>query len=195
MTEPAHKRATYDDVLAAPEHLIAEIVDGELVTSPRPAPAHSTTSSVLGMVLGGPFQLGQGPGGMGSGPGGWWIIDEPELHLGADVLVPDQAGWRRERMPALPRAAAFTLAPDWICEVLSPSTARFDRIRKLAAYASHGVRHAWLVDPLARSLEVFRLEGGRWVLIAGHTDDETARVEPFDAIELDLSLWWPILED
>ncbi|GMV41055.1 MAG: hypothetical protein AMXMBFR64_27710 [Myxococcales bacterium] len=195
MSEPARKRATYEDVLRAPEHLIAEVVDGELVTTPRPSPAHGSTSSVLGTLLNGPFQLGQGPGGRGSGPGGWWVIAEPELHLGGDVLVPDQAGWRRERMPALPRAAAFTMAPDWICEVLSPSTARLDRVRKLAAYASHGVRHAWLVDPLARTLEVLRLEGGRWSLIAAHMDDEVARIEPFDAIELDLSLWWPVLED
>lgn len=194
MAEPARRDATYDDVLRAPEHLIAEILDGELVTSPRPGPAHGATGVALGVAIGGPFQFGQGPGGRGTGPGGWWILFEPELHLGSDVLVPDQAGWRRERMPALPRAAAFTLAPDWVCEILSPSTARFDRVRKLAAYAAHGIRHAWLVDPLARTLEVFRLEEGRWSLIAGHMDDEVVRIEPFDAIELDLSMWWPVLE-
>ena len=114
------RRVTYQDVLDAPAHLVAEIIDGALYTHPRPAPVHTVASSVLGGELGPPFHRGRG------GPGGWWILDEPELHLGEDVLVPDLAGWRRERMPELPGTAYFTLAPDWVCEVLSSSTRKVD---------------------------------------------------------------------
>ena len=119
------KRATYDDVLAAPPNKVGEILDGELFLSPRPEPRHAVASSALGMALGNPFHHGSG------GPGGWWILFEPELHLRRDVMVPDLASWRRERMPRLPSTAGFELAPDWECVVLSPSTARIDRTRKL----------------------------------------------------------------
>ena len=136
-TEQPMKRATYEDVLNAPENKVAEILDGELFLSPRPAPRHAAAASSLGGRVGGPFD-----GGIG-GPGGWWILDEPELHFGEHVLVPDLAGWRRERMPAIPDVAFFTLAPDWVCEVLSPSTARIDRGEKLPIYA-RGRRRARL---------------------------------------------------
>jgi Uma2 family endonuclease len=125
-----------------------------------------------------------------AGRGGWVILDEPELHLGQDILVPDIAGWRRERMPQMPEVAAFELAPDWICEVLSPSTAATDRADKLPIYAHHEVMHAWLVDPLARTLEVFRLNSQQWLLIGTYRDHVKVRAEPFDAIELDLSPLW-----
>lgn len=184
MASPARKRATYDDLLKVPDHLVAEIVDGELHTSPRPASRHAVAASGLGGQIWSPFHRGRG------GPGGWWILDEPELHLGEDILVPDLAGWRRERMPAIPDAAYFTLAPDWACEVLSPSTERLDRVRKLPVYAREGVRHVWLVNPSARTLEVLRLEGGRWVVVATHGGDDPVRAEPFDAIELDLGALW-----
>ena len=134
--------------------------------------------------MGSPFLRGRG------GPGGWWIVDEPELHLDGDVLVPDLAGWRQERMPDRPSGAFIDLTPDWICEILSPSTSRLDRIHKLPIYAREGVRHAWLVDPIARTLEVFRLEGGRWTLIGAHGDEPTVRAEPFDAVDLDLLALW-----
>lgn len=176
--------ATYEDILAAPANTVAEIVDGVLETSPRPAPPHALASSVLGIEIGGPFGRGRG------GPGGWWILDEPELHLGSDVLVPDLAGWRRERMPALPAEAFFSLAPDWICEVLSPTTQRLDRVRKMRVYAREGVLNAWLLDPLARSLEVYRLEGGRWLRLSAHGGEEQVRAEPFEAVELDLMALW-----
>lgn len=182
--KPARSPATYEDLAKVPAHQVAEILDGELIVSPRPAARHAQASSVMGSDLLGPFQRGLG------GPGGWWILDEPELHLGADVLVPDLAGWRRERMPAIPDVAAFSLAPDWVTEVVSPSTARHDRVQKLAIYARDGVRHVWLVDPIARVLEVLRLESGRWLLAAAHGDNEKVRAEPFDAIELDLAAWW-----
>jgi Uma2 family endonuclease len=176
--------ATYDDLVAVPEHLVAEIVDGELWTSPRPAPRHATASSELGAQLGSAF----GPGGRR--PGGWRILDEPELHLGDQTVVPDLAGWRLERMPRLPETAYFALAPDWVCEVLSPSTAAFDRAKKLRVYAEHGVRHAWLVDPLARSLEVLRLEGAHWMLLDVHLGDVAVRAEPFESLELELGGLW-----
>jgi Uma2 family endonuclease len=178
------KPATYADLEALPANKVGELIAGELYVSPRPAGPHPVTASVLGMELGGPFHLGRG------GPGGWWLLDEPELHLGEDVLVPDLAGWRRERMPEPPRTAAFTLAPDWVCEVLSPSTAALDRSAKLAVYARAEVRHVWLVDPELRTLEVLRLEGGRYFLLGTHTGTARVRAEPFEVWELALALLW-----
>lgn len=184
MTAPARRLATYDDLLALPENVVGEIIDGELYAHPRPASPHAIASSVLGVDLGAPFHRGRG------GPGGWVLLDEPELHLGADVLVPDLAGWRRERMPEIPETTAFTLAPDWVCEVLSPSTSRTDRAKKRPIYAREGVRHLWLVDPDAHTLEIFRLDGGGYRLLATHDEDQRVRAEPFDAIELELGALW-----
>ena len=186
MSDPARtkRRATYDDLVNLPEWVVAEIVDGELYASPRPAPRHAVAATVLAASLNPPFQQGRG------GPGGWWILIEPELHFGEDVLVPDIAGWRRDTLARLPDTAYFTQAPDWICEVLSPSTETLDRVRKLAVYARERVRHAWLVNPLARTLEVLRLEGPRWVLATSHGDRESVRAEPFEAIEVELPAVW-----
>ena len=178
------KRATYEDVLNAPENKVAEILDGELFLSPRPAPRHTVASSEIGMAIGPPFHRGVG------GPGGWWILDEPELHFGEQVVVPDLAGWRRERMPVMPEEAYFSLAPDWICEVLSPSTTRIDRGRKLRIYAGAGVPHAWLVNPQDRTLEVLRLRDGAWTIVAVWEDAAVVRAEPFEAMELDLGSFW-----
>ncbi len=182
--DPAPKRATYQDVLDAPAHRVAELVDGELRLSPRPALPHSVASTALGEELGPPFKRGKG------GPGGWILLDEPELHLSHDILVPDMAGWRRERLSVVPAEAYLTLAPDWLCEVLSPSTARLDRAEKLPIYAREAVQHVWLVDPSARLLEVFRLEGERWSLLATYGDDAKVRAEPFEAFELELAVLW-----
>jgi len=135
MAEPAQREATYENLMQVPPHLVAEILYGRLHTHPRPAPRHARSTSALTGKLFGPYDEGDG------GPGGWWILDEPELHLGSEVLVPDLAGWRRERMPQLPETAWFELAPDWVCEVLSPSTAQTDRSLKLPLYAKHGIRH------------------------------------------------------
>jgi Uma2 family endonuclease len=181
---PFDRPATYEDLVKLPDHLVAEIVDGELHASPRPAPAHAIAGSSVGALIVNPYSLGRG------GPGGWWILYEPELHLGRDVLVPDWAGWRRTRMPHPPDTAYFSLAPDWVCEVLSPSTVQIDRVRKLGLYARESVAHAWLIDPLARTLEVLRLEGGRWVLLGTHAGDEVVRTEPFAEIALELRLLW-----
>ena len=181
---PFDRPATYDDLTELPDTLVAEIVNGELHASPRPAPPHTVAASVLGGRLVPPFHEGRG------GPGGWWVLDEPELHLGEQVLVPDVAGWRRTRMPRRPRTAFFTLAPDWICEVLSPSTSRLDRAQKLAIYAREGVGHAWLVDPDAGTLEVLRLESGRWTILATHAGNEVVRAEPFAEVPLELQALW-----
>ena len=177
--------ATYQDVLDAPAHRVAEIVDGTLYTQPRPAPPHAVASSRLGFNLGGPFDRGRG------GPGGWWIIDEPELHLGEDILVPDLAGWRRERMAELPDTAHFGLAPDWVCEVLSASTRRLDLHGKRPVYAREGVAHLWLVDPADRTLEAFELREGQWVLVATAQDDDPVSIHPFDAVTFGLGDLWP----
>jgi Uma2 family endonuclease len=185
MTKALKKDATYADLCAVPENFVAEIIGGELYASPRPAPPHVHTASVLGVLLGGPFHLGI------NGPGGWLILDEPELHFDADVLVPDLAGWRRERMPATPDAAYVTVAPDWLCEVLSPSTETIDRVKKLEIYAREGVARIWLVNPILRTLEVWRLQSPRWSLLATHEGGERVRAEPFGAVELELgALWW-----
>jgi Uma2 family endonuclease len=184
--DPARRRATYEDLLQVSDLLIAEIIDGELLTSPRPASPHARAASVISRDLD-PFD--RGPSGPG-GPGGWWILFEPELHLGLDILVPDLAGWRRERMPVLENVAYFEQAPDWVCEVVSPSTGRLDRVRKIPIYAREQVGHLWLVDPLLRTLEVYRLEGQRWVVAGTHGGAESVRAEPFAAIELDMSRWW-----
>lgn len=184
------RRASYEDLVAVPEHLIAEIIDGELVTSPRPAPRHALASSMLGgALIGGAGSSGGGPGRRDGG--GWWILDEPELHLEGHVLVPDFAGWRRARMPTMPAEAYFALPPDWICEVLSPSTAGRDRVRKLPIYGAHGVGHVWLLDPGQRTLEVFRLQERLWVLVGAFEEAEIAAVEPFDDFELALATLWP----
>ena len=183
--DTARRRATYEDLLQVPDHLVAEVVDGELLTAPRPTSAHARASSALTQDLG-PFDRSQaGPGG----PGGWWILFEPELHLNSDILVPDLAGWRRDRMPVLENVPYFTQAPDWVCEVVSHTTARTDRVRKMPIYARECVGHLWLIDPSARTLEVYRLNENRWVVANTYGDVETVRAEPFETVELDMGRW------
>ena len=177
------RRATYEDVVNAPENKVAEILDGELFLSPRPAPRHVLAASRLGRILG-PFD--DDPGG----PSGWWILDEPELHLGDHVVVPDLAGWRRERMPAMPDDAFFTLPPDWVCEVVSPATEKIDRARKVRIYAEAGVQHAWLLKPSDRTLEVLHLQDGAWTIVGTWEDAAVVRAEPFEAVELELGRLW-----
>ena len=177
-------RATYQDVLDAPEHQVAEIIDGMLYTHPRPAPRHATVTSVLAGKLVPPFHRGDG------GPGGWRILIEPELHLGEEIVVPDLTGWRRKRMPELPDTAYFTLAPDWTCEVLSPSTRKLDLLRKRPLYAREGIRHLWLIDPMDRIFEAFELYERQWLLIASAQDDEPVSIRPFDAITFSLGELW-----
>lgn len=175
----------WDELCALPAHQVGEIVGGELFASPRPAGPHTRVASKLGGKLDGPFDGGE------NGPGGWIILNEPELHLGDAVLVPDLAGWHRERMPYVAEdVVAFELAPDWICEVLSPSTSTLDRVRKMPVYAREGVAFAWLLEPIQRTLEVFQLQAGQWRTVGTWEGDVTVRAVPFDAIELSLSSLW-----
>jgi len=184
MAGPAKRRATYEDLREVPGHLVAEIIHGELVTHPRPAALHARAASILGSELTGPFDRGKG------GPGGWLILDEPELHLHGHILVPDLAGWRRARMPVLPDAAAFEIAPDWVCEVLSPATAATDRADKMPIFATEQVQYLWFIDPVAQTLEAYRLEAERYTVLAVWRGDAQVRVEPFDAIPLELGALW-----
>jgi Uma2 family endonuclease len=180
----APRRATYEDLVAVSDLLVAEIVDGELVTSPRPASPHARAASSLGGELYGPFDRGRG------GPGGWIVLYEPELHFHGDVLVPDLGGWRRERMPELPSVSAFELAPDWVCEVLSPSTAVIDRMRKLPIYARERVGSVWFVDPALKTLEVLRLDGSGYRILGVWHGDTTVQCEPFEAHAINLADLW-----
>jgi Uma2 family endonuclease len=177
--------ATYADVEAAPEHLVAEIIDGELMTHPRPSPRHNAAAAALSARLG-PFQPGSG------GPGGWVFFVETEIRFGNDLLVPDIAGWRRERLDGYPDGNFFTIRPDWVCEVLSASTERRDRTAKRRIYAEAGVPHFWLVDPRQQLLEVFGLTGGNWTLVGTWNSDDIVRAPPFDAISFSLADLWPL---
>ena len=176
--------ATYEDLLQVPENMVAELIDGELFASPRPAGPHTNAASAVGAFVMPPFQFGRG------GPGGWWILDEPELHFARNVLVPDLGGWPRERMPQFPQNHVFAIAPDWICEVVSPASGRLDRIRKMPIYAREQVRHAWIIDPLQQSVEVFANEDDTWRMVAAHAENEVVRLAPFQEIEIDLALLW-----
>ena len=185
MAETAKKEAGYDDLYQVPENMVGEIIAGELVVSPRPSPRHSHTVSVLDIRIGPPYRFGEG------GPGGWIILFEPEVAFDEHLLVPDLAGWKKEKLTNPPETNFIAIAPDWICEVLSPESFRRDRIKKMPIYAQYKVPFLWLVDPIARTLEVFRLESGRWSLLSTHADNDKVRAEPFQEIELDLSyLWW-----
>jgi len=179
---------TYADIEALPPNVVGEILDGELFVSPRPATPHARASSALGALLMPPFSFGV------AGPGGWQILDEPELSLGVDPkydpVVPDLAGWRVDVMPEIPSVAQLKVCPQWVCEVLSPSTQRADRVLKLPFYGRAGVEHTWLVDPVAETLEVFALRNGAWVIAGSHSGDDVVTAPPFDAVPLALSWLW-----
>ncbi len=190
---PSRPRATYRDLLALPEHVTAELIDGELFVMPRPRVRHAAALSTMTADVSAAF----GRRRPRAGPGGWVILAEPELHLGQSdptelALVPDMAGWRRERMPEPPETAAIELAPDWICEVLSPSTEGHDRIRKMDWYGRSRVRWAWLVNPEQRSIEVYEHDGKNWVFHLGAVGNAPVKLQPFEAVEFDVSEWWAV---
>jgi len=186
MKVAAYADDLYAELEALPEGLTGEIINGRLYAQPRPANLHALAGSNLGGELYSPYHRGRG------GPGGWWILDEPEIHFVRDteVLVPDLGGWRRERLPRLPRDHRIEVAPDWVCEILSPSTARKDRMTKMPAYARYGVAYLWLVDPLVQTLEAFALREGRWTVIGLFQEQEVVSVEPFQDIALELGALW-----
>ncbi len=186
MTKPVPTPATYADLEKVPPHLVAEIIHGVLETHPRPVPRHGLAANALGFEVTGPFQRGRG------GPGGWVFIVEPELHLGENVLVPDIAGWRLERMPRTPEKVGITIAPDWACEILSPSTARLDQGPKRQIYADHGVGHLWMLDPATRVLDAYQLVGGKWLLLGTATGSDDVSFAPFDAISFSLDVLFPL---
>jgi Uma2 family endonuclease len=187
MAAPAKMRiASYEDILRLPENVVGEIVNGELVVSPRPSPAHARASSSLGMGIGGPFDHGRG------GPGGWVNLDEPELHLEPHVLVPDLAGWRRERMPSLPTTSWFELPPDWICEVLSPSTAIIDRTQKQEIYRQQGIPWLCFVDTTTHTIEVLQNAEGGWFVAGTFGGKVEARMPPFDAVPIEIGSLWDL---
>jgi Uma2 family endonuclease len=188
MAEAAVRRATYADLEAVPDHLVAEIIDGVLETHPRPRPRHGIAAARLSGELDRPFARGRG------GPGGWVFIIEPELHLGFQVVVPDLAGWRRERMPTEPEDAFIETSPDWVCEILSPSTIRLDRGRKRRIYGEAGVDFLWLLDPAAGVLEGFALTDGRWLLLDTVLRGETVAIPPFDAVPFPLDDLFPFAD-
>ncbi|KQP58623.1 hypothetical protein ASG60_13735 [Methylobacterium sp. Leaf469] len=185
MAEAAFRRATYADLEAVPDHLVAEIVDGTLETHPRPRPRHAMAAAGLAAELGHPFGRGRG------GPGGWIFMVEPELHLGSHVVVPDLAGWRRERLSAEPETAYIETPPDWVCEILSPATARLDRGPKRRIYAEAGVGYLWLLDPGDGVLEAFALTGRQWLLLGTVERGETVGLPPFDAVPFPLDSLFP----
>jgi Uma2 family endonuclease len=186
MAEPKQRPATYADLEAVPPHLVAEIIDGVLRTHPRPSLRHGLTATSLSDELTGPFQKSKG------GPGGWIFSIEPELHLGEHVLVPDVAGWRRERLSVIPETPFTDIVPDWACEVLSGSTETRDRTVKMRIYAENGVPHLWLVDPRLQILETFELTDGRWSKAGAWRSDDQVRAPPFDAISFSLADLWPL---
>jgi Uma2 family endonuclease len=185
MNQTVKKPATYADLEAVPPHLTAEILFGNLVTHPKPIPRHGAAQISLGALIAGPFQFGVG------GPGGWVFIAEPELHFGPHVVAPDLAGWRKERLVGAVDKAWIEVAPDWICELLSPSTERYDRGDKRRIYATYGVDHLWLVDPRVRCLEVFKRQDKDWLLTHTFFDNDEVSALPFDAITFSLGLLWP----
>ncbi len=185
MSNPAKKPATNDDLYNIPENMIGEIINGELIVTPRPSRRHTLAASRLGSELIPPYDFGRG-----GGPGGWIIIIEPEIRLGDDTMVPDLAGWKRERFPIEEDHNWISVAPDWVCEILSPNTLRTDKIIKMPIYAHHGVGHIWLIDPVATTMDAFRLESDRWSLLASFSENDKVRVEPFQEIEINLGDMW-----
>jgi Uma2 family endonuclease len=177
-------KATYDDIVALPDSKIGEIVEGELYASPRPALRHAKIAVSLVVALGTRFSREQ------LGSKGWHILFEPEVHLGDEVFVPDLAGWRIERLASIPDTAWAETAPDWVCEILSPSTGHYDRGVKLPAYARHGVSYAWIVDPSSRRIETFVREGAEWRSTGSWPGNGEVAAPPFESVAIDLGAIW-----
>ncbi len=184
MPEPAEKKASYEDLYSIPENMTGEIIDGELIVTPKPSPRHSNASAWLTATLVPPYRKGT------SGPGGWTILPEVEIMLGQHLLVPDISGWRNERFPGFPKENWISVSPDWVCKILSPGTARLDKVRKMPIYAEYEIPHLWLLDPIAKTLEVFELQSGKWAFQKAYAENDKVRAEPFHEIEFDLGDFW-----
>jgi Uma2 family endonuclease len=186
MSEPERKKASYEDLYSIPENAVGQIIDGELIVGPRPSRKHALAATVLTAELSQRYSMGRA-----RVPGGWIILFQPEIKLGDDILVPDLTGWKRERFPWEEETSWISVPPDWVCEILSPSSVRIDRIKKMTIYATHGVPYFWLIDPRDRTLEVLKLESGRWVVLGTYADDAKVRAEPFPEAEIELGRLWP----
>jgi Uma2 family endonuclease len=187
---PAHKLATFQDLLKLPDDVRAEILDGHIVVSPPPFPEHARTQRAIGRAVGGPFDDDDGRGG----PGGWWIMTEVDVQLAAHCVVrPDLAGWRRQRLPHPWGQRPLSVVPDWVCEIISPGRSADDRVRKRRIYAEHGVPFYWIVDPAARTIEALRLDGKEWREIGAYDDTEEAgeHIAPFEAIAIEVARLFP----
>jgi len=186
-SEILKQQTLYESLEALPEGLTGELLNGQLYAHPRPSNRHAYVVSRLDR------SVGRGYGDGSDGPGGWWILIEPEVHFVRDteVAVPDLAGWRRERMPYLPEGHRIEVVPDWVCEILSPSTASSDSEVKMPLYAHYGVSYAWLIHPLEHTLEAYRRDASAWVGIGRFADADQVTVPPFEAINLDLGTFWP----
>jgi Uma2 family endonuclease len=190
MAELAKKKAVYEDLYNIPAGMTGEIINGELIATPRPSRKHGFCATALGAAVTVPYQFGEG-----GGPGGWIFIIEPEIRLGENILVPDLAGWRRKNFPFQEDSNWIAIAPGWVCEVLSPNTFRNDKVKKMPIYARHGVEHIWLIDPVAMTLDVFRLESSGWLMLGSYAEKDKVRAAPFQDIEIDLDgLWLESLE-
>ncbi|AGC48489.1 hypothetical protein MYSTI_07217 [Myxococcus stipitatus DSM 14675] len=180
--------ATLADIEALPEGVVGEIIDGTLYVHAQPRPGHMDILGGLHAVLWSQFQQGR------SGPGGWWIQVEPGIELeDSPEFIPDIAGWRKERIARLP-ATSWRLAPDWACEILSPSTRGYDQRIKRPFYARIGIRHLWFIDLESRTLTVSELREGRWTELGVYGDDDVVRAAPFEEVELRLGELWPLVE-
>lgn len=184
MPEPVKKKATYEDLLSLPDNVTGEIIDGELVVTPRPSRKHAKAAFALSGELAPPYDFGRG------GPGGWVLLIEPEVRLGEHTVVPDLAGWKKETFPVTEDSNWISVAPDWVCEILSPRTLRTDRVGKMGIYREHSVRHVWLLDPSNKTLEVFGLQSGAWMVLGFYVEDDKVRAEPFSEIEIAMENFW-----
>ncbi|MBF0226913.1 MAG: Uma2 family endonuclease [Desulfobacterales bacterium] len=178
------KNATYEDLYKIPESMIGQIINNKLVVTPRPSYRHASVTSDLGAEIIPPYKFGRG------GPGGWIILYEPEIKLGENIFVPDLAGWKKEKLLKLPATNYISISPDWICEVLSPSTEKTDRARKMPIYAQFGVSYFWIIDPIEKVLEIFKLSGNQWIVVGTYAEDDKVKPEPFQEIEIDLKNLW-----
>jgi Uma2 family endonuclease len=186
MTKPSPRVPTLADLDALPAGIVGEIIEGVLYTMTKPRAPHQRTTRTIGGRVGDPFDHGRG------GPGGWWILTDPGIELpNTPEIAPDVAGWRRERMPTLPVNESIRVVPEWVCEILSPTTRRHDMLRKQPYYAKVGVPFLWLVDLDARVLTTYLLEGNAWRVSGTYSDETEARIEPFDAVPLNVADWWP----
>jgi Uma2 family endonuclease len=177
-------KLTYEDLCNVPDDMTGEIIDGELSLTPMPSKQQIHTGTKLANAVVAAYHFGT------KGPGGWIILDEPDLAFGEDILVPELAGWKEDRFIVSWEHHWISVAPDWVCEIISPETAQRDRTQKMPIYERNGVSYVWLIDPAEKSLEIFRLESGKWGAPTLYTGNDKVRAEPFEQTEINLGDLW-----